>query len=117
MTAIPKLKPVLGAAALAAIMMALPSITAASPAAADVGVAVVIGAPYAPPPARSERRPHRPKTHFVWVDGRWDWHEGQWVWINGAWMAPPRGHHRWKRGHWQHRDDNRTWVWIEGRWY
>jgi len=94
--------------------MAMPGAASAPAFAVDMGVAVVIWAPYAPPSPRSERRPKKPKWNFIWVSGRWDWQGGKYVWVNGAWMAPPQGMHRWKPGKWEHQSN--YWVWVEGEW-
>lgn len=101
-------------AALVALGLAAALSAPAPVLAADMGAAAVIGAPYAPPSPRSERRPRKPKWNFVWVSGRWDWQGGKYVWVNGAWMAPPQGMHRWKPGKWEHQ--GKYWVWVEGEW-
>jgi WXXGXW repeat (2 copies) len=46
----------------------------------------------APPPARIELVPGRPKNaDAVWIDGEWRLSDSRWVWQNGRWVEPPRG--------------------------
>jgi hypothetical protein len=47
---------------------------------------------FAPPPARVELVPGRPKdSRAVWVDGEWDWTGARWAWQYGRWVVPPAG--------------------------
>lgn len=46
--------------------------------------------PYAPPPARIEFIPDRPKDdRAVWIDGEWSWQGRRWAWKHGRWVVPP----------------------------
>jgi len=46
----------------------------------------------APPPARVELVPERPKNpNAVWIDGEWDWTGARWAWQHGRWVVPPPG--------------------------
>lgn len=47
---------------------------------------------FAPPPARVELVPERPKdSRAVWVDGEWNWTGARWAWQYGRWVVPPVG--------------------------
>lgn len=99
------------AAGLAMVGAAAPIVPAR---AANVTVGVEIGPGRAPPRARYERRPPRPRPDWVWRDGYWAWRGGEYVWVGGVWVEPPRRGEHWVAGHWVHRHHH--WEWIEGHW-
>ena len=96
----------------AALLLAVPGMTA--PAHAAVGVAVEVGPDRAPPRLRHEVRPPRPHSGWAWRAGRWDWRDGRYAWVGGEWVEPPHVRAAWVPGHWNHR--GRGWVWVEGHW-
>jgi hypothetical protein len=49
----------------------------------------------APPRVRSERRPTRPDSRDVWVNGYWHWEGSRWDWVSGRWDRPEHPSHRW----------------------
>ncbi|MBR0551044.1 hypothetical protein [Stakelama marina] len=68
----------------------------------------------APPARPAMRRPPRPSTIAVWIDGHWTWTGTQFVWTRGYWdRNPPRGK-RWLPGRW--RQSDRGWYWVPGEW-
>jgi hypothetical protein len=46
---------------------------------------------FAPPPARPELIPARPRDDAVWIDGEWAWRGRRWAWRAGRWVEPPAG--------------------------
>ena len=50
----------------------------------------VVVVPQAPPTMIVERRPYRPASNYVWVDGYWVWNGATYVWQPGYWAAPPQ---------------------------
>lgn len=87
----------------------------APPAQAAVSVGIAIGPTRAPPPLRSERRPPRPHSGWVWQPGYWAWRNNDYAWVGGVWVQPPRGGQHWNKGHWVKRHGH--WVWVDGRWH
>ena len=77
--------------------------------------AVVV--PQGPPAVIVERRPFRPATTYVWVDGYWVWNGANYAWRPGYWTVPPQPYVVWsppvytrfefgyhyRRGYWRHR--------------
>ena len=59
------------------------------PAAAQPGIAVVIGA--APPPPRYERIPSA-RRGYIWSQGHWEWNGRRHVWAPGVWLAERPGY-------------------------
>lgn len=67
----------------------------------------------APPPVRTERRPHRPFRDAVWTDGFWSWNGRSYVWQDGAWVRPAPGR-RWSPYRWEQRRGR--WFLVPGGW-
>lgn len=85
---------------LAAATIAMPALIVpamVTPAAAEVGVNVVIGTP--PPPLRYEVVP-APRAGYVWAPGHWRWNGHQHVWNAGVWV-PSRAGYRYVPDRWE----------------
>jgi hypothetical protein len=70
--------------------MVLTSLAAliAIPAFADLGSIHIRIATNAPPRAQYERRPARPYSDAVWINGYWDRQDDRWAWLSGRWERP-----------------------------
>lgn len=67
----------------------------------------------APPPAHTERRPHRPFRDAVWTNGFWTWNGRSYVWQEGSWVRPEPGR-RWSPYRWEQRRGR--WFLVPGGW-
>lgn len=88
--------------------LALTSIGASLPVAADVNVVVRV----APPAARVEVVP-APRVGYVWAPGHWVWRDGRHLWIGGLWIRERPGMH-WHPSRWVHHDGQ--WRFVAGGW-
>ena len=79
-------------------------------------VATTAIAPNPPPPPHLETPPAPPDPAVAWTPGHWQWVPGQqaYTWVSGRYIDPPRPHAAWVPGRW--RQEDRGWVWVEGRW-
>ena len=93
----------LGAAMLAAALLALPIAATAQ---------VSVGVTIAPPALRYEPVPP-PRAGWVWAPGYWNWANGAYAWHRGYWIAARPGY-RWVGGVWAPRGPR--WVWVPGHW-
>ena len=67
----------------------------------------------APPPPKTEFRPTKPGSNYVWISGHWKWTGNHYKWVPGYWTKARRGK-VWVKGHWEKRGPH--WVWIKGHW-
>ena len=82
-------------------LTALIAVPAVAQIRADIGPIHIRIANNAPPPMRYERKPARPHSSSLWINGSWDRQDNQWVWINGRWEEPRQGRERWINARYQ----------------
>jgi len=122
---------------LAAVLLSLPTVTAAEPASPDAGITVEARGPvheaYAQPvtatpqpglivnkqppdPIPEEPPEQKPAgANVIWIPGYWAWDtdRNDFLWVSGFWRVPPEGR-RWVPGYWNKVDDG--WQWVSGFW-
>ena len=76
--------------------------------------AVMLAAPYPPPPQLAEIPPPAPAADALWHFGHWSWTGAKYSWSRGHYIERPTPTANWLQGYWQQGPDG--WVWVEGRW-
>ena len=92
------------------------------PAAAQVSVQVNVPLPglemhvaqSSPPRMRSQHRPSRPGSDYLWAQGFWHWHGSGWDWVPGRWDRPDAHGVKWVKARYQH--EGSAYVYQPGHW-
>lgn len=68
----------------------------------------------APPRLRSERRPPRPGSEYVWLQGSWDLYGNDWAWVPGRWERPHNMSNQWVKA--RYTREGNAWRYEPSHW-